>query len=270
MQKIISLALQEDVGSGDLSSDLIAEHTLAKAKVISRENAILAGQDYFAGVFKQIDGTVQIHWFAKDAEPINANQTICTLEGKASSILTAERCALNFLQTLSGTATTTHGYVKLIEGTKAKLLDTRKTLPGLRIAQKNAVRCGGGYNHRLGLYDAILIKDNHIAVAGSIIEAVNIAKQKHPNVFIEVEVETLEELQVALRVDVSRVMLDNFTDEQLKQAVALNNGRVELEASGNITKENIRQIAETGIDYISIGALTKNIKAIDFSMQFIL
>ena len=266
ISEVVTSALQEDIGSGDCTAELIKQETSIKAHLISREDAILCGTAWFSEVFRQLDPSVQIKWFAQDADNIEQNQQLCNLYGSAQAILTGERTAINFLQTLSGTATVTNEYVELIAGCKTKLLDTRKTIPGLRTAQKYAVLCGGGQNHRMGLYDAILIKENHITASGSIAAAVKKAKAK--NVPVEVEVETLSELEEALSADCDSVLLDNFSLDNLCEAVRLNNGRIKLEASGGIDKANIRSIAETGVDFISIGSLTKHVRAIDFSMRF--
>lgn len=266
IKDVVSVALNEDIGSGDLTSSLIDSNAQARACVIAREQAILCGIEWFNEVYRQIDSSIEIRWLADEGNQITANQNICNITGPASKLLTGERTALNFLQLLSGTATRTHEMVELISDLDTRLLDTRKTIPGLRKAQKYAVLCGGGQNHRMGLYDAILIKENHIAAAGDISSAIKKAKEK--KVPIEIEVESLDELQQALAEDVNRILLDNFSIDEIRQAVELTNGRTALEASGNINKENIRQIAETGVDYISIGSLTKHLAAIDFSMQF--
>ena len=261
----VRAALKEDVGSGDLTSKLIRKNTRASAVVIAREDAVLCGTAWFDEVFKQLKSPVESKWQAKDGDTIKQDQLVCELEGSARALLTGERTALNFLQTLSGTATVTREYVTLLTGLKTKLLDTRKTLPGLRAAQKYAVLCGGGENHRMGLYDAILIKENHIAATGSIAEAINQAKKTSATV--EVEVEFLHQLEEALEAGADRILLDNFNTPKLVKAVALNRGRAKLEASGNIHIKNLRSVAETGVDYISTGALTKHLHAIDFSMR---
>jgi len=261
----VKTALNEDVGSGDITAELIPEDATASATLITREHATLAGKQWFNEVFNQLDASVQIDWSVNDGDVIKPNQKLCELSGSARSILTGERTAINFLQTLSATATSVACFVNLIKDTKTKILDTRKTIPGLRIAQKYAVTCGGGKNHRIGLYDAILIKENHIMAAGSITEAITIARKK--NVPVEVEVESLLELEEALKANPDQILLDNFNIAQLNKAVLITKGRTKLEASGNIDKQTIRAIAETGVDYISIGALTKHVKAIDFSMR---
>ena len=258
-------ALSEDIGSGDLTAELIPPGNTGNAVVISREDAILCGCAWFNEVFCQIDPSMQIDWSFKDGDAIQPDVPLCTLAGNSRALLTGERTALNFLQLLSGTATVTHSYVALIGGLKTKLLDTRKTVPGLRSAQKYAVACGGGKNHRMGLYDAILIKENHIQAAGSIAAAVQLAKSLHR--FVEVEVESLDELSQAIEAGADTIMLDNFTIDMMKQAVETNGGRSALEASGNVTRKTLPVIAATGVDYISIGDLTKNVQAIDFSMR---
>lgn len=258
-------ALSEDIGNGDLTAELIPADKTDNAVIISRENAILCGVAWFNEVFWQIDTTMRIEWSYQDGDPITPDVPLCRLSGNARALLTGERTALNFLQLLSGTATITHRYVTLIKGLKARLLDTRKTIPGLRSAQKYAVACGGGMNHRMGLYDAILIKENHIEAAGSIARAVQLAKSMQR--FVEVEVENLEQLTEALAAGADTVMLDNFTIEMMQKAVAINDGTAKLEVSGNVTNKTLREIATTGVDFISTGALTKNVQAIDFSMR---
>lgn len=262
-------ALQEDIGTGDITSQLIPVNTQAQAQVISRETATLCGTAWFDEVFRQLDSQVQVTWFVQDSEAIQPLQRLCQLSGSARALLTGERTALNFLQLLSGTATAAQRYVAAIKGTHTRLLDTRKTLPGLRSAQKYAVRCGGGKNHRLGLYDAFLIKENHILAAGSITQAVMTARHHTPQLPIEVEVETLEQITEALQAGADILLLDNFNLNQLREAVIQVQGQVKLEASGGITLDTIRPIAETGVDYISIGAITKNVQAIDLSMRIL-
>ena len=262
----VSRAIAEDVGSGDITAQLIPIDTEENAKVICRESAVLCGTAWFDEVFKQLDRKIQITWQAQDGDIIRPNQVLCELKGSTRALLTGERTALNFLQLLSGTATKTQAYVKTISGTNARLLDTRKTLPGLRHAQKYAVCCGGGTNHRLGLYDAFLIKENHIVGAGSISKAVHTAKQNFPNFPVEVEVETLEQVKEALAAGADSLLLDNFSLSQLREAVALVNGKIKLEASGGVSLESIRAIAETGVDFISVGAITKDVSAVDLSM----
>ncbi|MEE9560978.1 MAG: carboxylating nicotinate-nucleotide diphosphorylase [Acidiferrobacterales bacterium] len=262
-------ALAEDIGSGDLTAALIPASTRARASVITRESAVLCGSAWFDEVFRQLDTAVSTTWAAKDADSIQANQIVCRLHGPARAILSGERMALNFLQLLSDTATQTRRYVDAVSGTHTKVLDTRKTIPGLRRAQKYAVTCGGGQNHRMGLYDGILIKENHILAAGSIARAVQQAKTSATEgIPIEVEVENLDQLRDALAAGVDRLLVDNFSLQSLKAAVAQTRGRATIEASGGITLENVRTMAETGVDYISVGALTKDVKAIDLSMRF--
>ena len=268
----VATALAEDVGDGDLTASLVDADAVVGATIIARESLLLAGQPWVDEVFAQLDDKVVIDWYIGDGQTAEADDVICKLVGPARALLTGERTALNFLQTLSSAATITASYVKAIEGTGAHLLDTRKTLPGLRLAQKYAVACGGGKNHRFGLFDAILIKENHIRSAGSISAALQTARDLDAEVLVEVEVESLDELHEALDAGATRVLLDNFSLEDLGRAVETNRryGYVaaELEASGNVTLESIRAIAETGVDYISTGSLTKNVDAIDFSMLF--
>lgn len=262
--------LEEDVGPGDLTASIIPQTTPATAQVVTRENMILCGRAWFDAVFARLDPNIRIDWRVGEGEEVEADTVLCNLQGCARSLLTGERTALNLLQTLSGTATLARVYARAVEGTGVRVLDTRKTLPGLRKAQKYAVRCGGCHNHRLGLYDGILIKENHILAAGSIALAVRTAQALGANVPIEVEVENLDELQQALGAGADRLLLDNFSLDLMREAVALNAGRVELEVSGNVTLETIRAIAETGVDYISVGALTKNLRAVDLSMRITL
>jgi len=263
----IELALDEDIGSGDITAQLISEDKHAQARVITRENAILCGTDWVNAVFEKISKEVNIHWAFKDGETVQANDTLFTLEGPARAILTGERCALNFLQTLSGTATISQHYANLVAHTQVKLLDTRKTLPGLRFAQKYAVKCGGCHNHRIGLFDAFLIKENHIMACGSITKAIESARKISSTKPVEVEVESLDELDQALNAKADIIMLDNFSIDMLETAVSVTSGKAKLEASGGITHETLVPIAETGVDYISIGALTKDCKSIDLSMR---
>ena len=264
----VKLALDEDIGSGDVSCDFIAATSTNSATVITREPAIICGIDWFNETFNQLDDRIQINWLVKDGDSVNAEQLLCELSGSTRSLLSGERTALNFLQTLSGTATLAHQYTAAIKSTHTHVLDTRKTIPGLRLAQKYAVSCGGCRNHRIGLFDAILLKENHIMEAGSIQLAVASARKQHPELNIEVEVETLDELQQAIDAKVERALLDNFSIELLIQAVALNKNDIELEASGNVTLDTILNIANTGVDFISSGAITKDIKALDLSMRF--
>lgn len=260
-------ALAEDIGTGDVTAALLPVNSIADAVLITRNDAVLCGGDWFDAVFQTLDSAVRITWFARDGEAVHAGQELCRLHGPARALLSGERCAMNFVQTLSGTATLTRHYVEAIAGTGARILDTRKTLPGLRAAQKYAVRCGGGQNHRMGLYDALLVKENHIAAAGSIESAVATARTKFPILRIEVEVENLDELQQALTARADIILLDNFTLDALRTAVTLNAGRAKLEASGGVTLENVRAIAATGVDFISVGSITKHVQAIDLSMR---
>jgi nicotinate-nucleotide pyrophosphorylase (carboxylating) len=266
--KIIDIKplLDEDIGNGDLTAAIIPEAAHAQAEVVTRENMILCGQAWFDAVFKHLDAQVNIIWLAAEGEAVKKNTTLCKLGGSARGLLTGERTALNLLQFLSATATLARHYADAVAGTGCKVLDTRKTIPGLRNAQKYAVACGGCYNHRIGLYDGVLIKENHIMAAGSITRAIQIAREL-TKVTVEVEVESIPELIEAIAAKPDRIMLDNFSLEELRAAVKLNAGAIELEASGNIDLDNIRTIAETGVDFISIGALTKNIKAVDLSMR---
>ncbi|MAS81717.1 MAG: nicotinate-nucleotide diphosphorylase (carboxylating) [Legionellales bacterium] len=261
----VTLALIEDVGSGDITAELIPEDASASAILVTHEHAVVAGSQWFEEVFNQLPGNTTIDWNVSDGDVITPEQKLCTINGSARSLLTGERTAINFLQTISATATTVASFVDIIKDTKTKILDTRKTIPGLRLAQKYAVSCGGGANHRIGLYDAILIKENHIMAAGSIMQAVIKAREK--KLPVEVEVESLIELEEALKAKADQILLDNFDLPSLEVAVNINQGRAKLEASGNINKDNLYDIAKTGIDYISIGALTKHIRAIDFSMR---
>jgi nicotinate-nucleotide pyrophosphorylase (carboxylating) len=268
----VASALSEDVGSGDLTAQLIPADRVARASVITREDAVLCGTAWFDEVFRQIDARIRVTWSARDGERVRAAQQLCTLEGPARPLLTGERTALNFLQSLSATATVTRAYVDAVAGTKCRILDTRKTIPGLRIAQKYAVRCGGGTNHRIGLFDAILVKENHIAAAGSIAAAVNAARRIAAQVLLEVEVENRAQLREALDARVDRILLDNFSLADMRAAVqttrAHANARTELEASGNMSLETVRAVAETGVDFISVGGLTKHVRAVDLSLRF--
>lgn len=264
----VARALAEDLGGGDLTAALIPESAQAVATVISREPAVICGTAWFDETFRQLDPAIGVDWLTADGDRVGPEQVLCTVRGPARTVLSGERTALNFLQTLSGTATVVRRYVDAVAGTGAEILDTRKTLPGLRQAQKYAVRCGGGRNHRQGLYDAVLIKENHILAAGSITLAVTAARNLHPGVLLEVEVENLTELTEALVVAPDVIMLDNFDLEAMARAVALTAGRVKLEASGNVNLDTVRAIAATGVDYISIGGLTKDLKAVDLSMRF--
>ncbi|HET6545290.1 MAG TPA: carboxylating nicotinate-nucleotide diphosphorylase, partial [Rhodanobacteraceae bacterium] len=263
----IRRALEEDVGSGDITADLLPRNAHARARVVARDAAVLCGTAWFDACFRQIDRSVQIEWQVAETGRVAAGAPLCRIEGPARALVTAERTALNFLQTLSATATATARFVEAVRGTRAIILDTRKTLPGLREAQKYAVRAGGGANHRMGLYDAVLIKENHIAAMGSIAAAVSRARALHPSVLIETEVENFAELREALAAGADRILLDEFDLDELVQAVKETAGRVPLEVSGGVALERVRAIAETGIDYISIGALTKHLHAIDLSMR---
>ena len=265
----VKIALAEDIKDGDITAELIPASNTMKARIITREDAVIAGMDWVNEVFRQLDSSVKITWHCKDGDRVAANATLFELEGSARSLLTGERSALNFLQLLSAVATKCAFYAKMVEGTQVTLLDTRKTIPGLRTAQKYAVSCGSCANHRIGLYDAFLIKENHIAACGSISNAIATAQKNHPGKPVEVEVENLEELQEALAAKADIIMLDNFSNEDKVTAVKLSNGQAKLEASGGITDETLRAVAETGVDYISIGTLTKDIKAIDLSMRII-
>ncbi len=267
IKRAVSIALEEDIGDGDVTAASFGVNQIAHASLICRDEAVLCGQHWFNETFQQLDSEIKVEWNIQDGDQIEKNSTICLLQGNAQAILTGERTAINFLQTLSATATLTRTFVNQISGTSAQILDTRKTLPGMRYAQKFAVLCGGGTNHRMGLYDAILIKENHITAAGSIKVAVSMAKEKFPNLKLEVEVESNDELKEAIATEADIILLDNFTMSELQAAVNLNDNRKILEASGNISLENIREIAKTGVDYISIGAITKNISAVDFSMH---
>ncbi len=264
----VQRALAEDIGDGDLTAGLIDPGTQAHGQVISREPAVLCGSPWFDEVFRQLDKRIRIQWSAHDGEPISRNQLLCRFEGPARGLLSGERTALNFLQTLSGTATTAHRYMDAIKGTHAVILDTRKTLPGLRSAQKYAVRCGGASNHRMGLFDGILIKENHIMAAGGITSAIAAARRQNMKVAVEVEVENLRQLREALAAGADILLLDNFDLGGLREAVRITAGRVKLEASGGIGLAQLRAAAETGVDYISVGALTKHLQSVDLSMRF--
>ncbi|HEX2493893.1 MAG TPA: carboxylating nicotinate-nucleotide diphosphorylase [Steroidobacter sp.] len=271
VRQSVSGALLEDVGAGDLTAQLVPDRPAA-ARVITREDAVICGRAWVDEVFRQIDERIQVAWSVQDGDHVRADQALFSVSGPARGLLTGERTALNFLQLLSGTASITRRYVEAVRGTACRILDTRKTIPGLRLAQKYAVRCGGGTNHRMGLFDAILVKENHIAAAGSIAAAVSAARSVNSRVMLEIEVETLGELQQALDARVDRVLLDNFPLDDMRRAVqaarTYRNGRVELEASGNMSLESVRQVAQTGVDFISVGALTKHARAVDLSMRF--
>jgi nicotinate-nucleotide pyrophosphorylase (carboxylating) len=265
----VSRALKEDIGGGDCTARLIRESAHLETRVISREIAVQSGRPWFDETFRQLEPGVTINWMTGDGDKIHPDQEICRLSGPARSILTGERSALNFLQLLSGTATRTHQFVEAVAGSGATILDTRKTIPGLRLAQKYAVRCGGGSNHRMGLYDAILIKENHISAAGSISAAVSEALRLFPGLMLEVEVENLEQLEEAQSAGAARALLDNFSLPDLEAAVTRCKGKIGLEASGGIDLETIRPLAATGVDYISVGDITKSVRATDFSMRFL-
>jgi nicotinate-nucleotide pyrophosphorylase (carboxylating) len=265
----VRLALAEDVGSGDRTAALVPADACSEAAVVSREAAVLCGTAWVDEVFRQLDPGIAAEWLAADGDAVPEGATLCRLSGPSRPLLTGERTALNFLQSLSGTATVSRRWADAVAGTGVRILDTRKTIPGLRRAQKYAVACGGCHNHRIGLYDALLIKENHIAAAGSVGEALKAARGCAGGLEVEIEVETLGQLEEALKGGARRVLLDNFPLERLREAVALNAGRARLEASGGVTLENVRAIAETGVDDISVGALTKHLRAIDLSMRFL-
>ncbi len=267
IRQSLAQALAEDIGGGDITAELIPQKQVVTAQLKVREEAILCGVQWFNAAFHQVDPNVIIQWKHQDGDDLQRDTNICQLKGSARSIMTAERTAINFLQTLSATATATHQYVAALKGTSCQLLDTRKTIPGLRLAQKYAVACGGGKNHRMGLYDAYLIKENHIKACGTITKAIHEAKRRQPKAPIEVEVESLNELHEAIVAGADIVMLDNFSEINLKEAVKLSQSRVKLEVSGNVSLENIASLAQTGIDFISVGALTKHVRAIDFSLR---
>ncbi len=265
----VAFALKEDIGSGDITAQLIPVTQTAKARIITRENAVICGTEWVNEVFRQIDSSVTIHWHVADGDAVKPDQLLFELAGSARSLLTGERTALNFLQLLSGTATICKSYADIVAHTQVRLLDTRKTIPGLRTAQKYAVTCGSCHNHRIGLYDAFLIKENHIAACGGIPAAISAAKEIAPGKPVEVEVESIAELEIALAGNADIIMLDNFSLADMKTGVALTAGRAKLEASGNVDTSTLAGIAETGVDYISIGALTKHAQAVDLSMRFI-
>jgi nicotinate-nucleotide pyrophosphorylase (carboxylating) len=271
IQENVSRALREDIGDGDVTAQLISEAEI-DATIITRETMIMAGRPWVDEVCRQVDPDIGIEWHQDDGSVVAQDEIICTIHGRARSILTAERTVLNFLQLLCATATVTAEYVRAVAGTHCRILDTRKTVPGLRLAQKYAVTCGGGINHRVGLFDAILIKENHISSSGGIAPAVDTARQLHPDMPVEVEVESIEELREALGARAERLLLDNFSPDQLEQAVTINNAEgdppAELEASGGLTVGEIATVAATGVDYVSVGALTKNVRAVDLSMRF--
>ncbi len=263
----VERAFEEDFGTGDVTAELLPIGARARAELTCREDAVLAGSAWFDACFRKMDPQTRIEWDARDGGRISAGTVICRLSGNARGLVSAERPALNFLQLLSATATVTAEYVAAVSGTNARVLDTRKTVPGLRLAQKYAVRCGGGHNQRIGLYDAILIKENHIVAAGGLVAAVQSARRLHPALPVEVEVESLEELVEALGTSPDRIMLDNFPLALMAEAVRLTAGRIPLEASGNVDLDSIGEIARTGVDYISVGALTKHVRAVDLSLR---
>ncbi|KII77522.1 carboxylating nicotinate-nucleotide diphosphorylase [Vibrio renipiscarius] len=271
--RAVSETLKEDLGgtldvANDITATLIPADAYNEATIITREHGIFCGQAWADEVFKQLGGEVTIEWHVKDGDTVEPNQVLCTLAGPSRILLTGERNAMNFIQTLSGCATTVARYAEKIAGTDCRLLDTRKTIPGLRSALKYAVACGGGYNHRIGVFDAYLIKENHIIACGGIAQAVSTAKELNPGKPVEVETESLEELKEAIEAGADIIMLDNFSTDMMREAVAINAGRAALENSGNVTLDTIREYAETGVDYISVGALTKHLKAMDLSMRF--
>lgn len=263
----VAIALREDLGSGDITAQLIAAERNAQARIISRDAAVICGTAWVDEVFRQLDPHVKVRWQVRDGERVSPNQLLFTLDGPARALLSGERSALNFLQTLSAVATRSQHYADLVQGTAVKLLDTRKTLPGLRLAQKYAVTCGGCHNHRIGLYDAFLIKENHIAACGGIAQAIAAAQQIAPGKPVEVEVESLAELEQALAAGADIIMLDELSLDDMRSAVQLTAGRAKLEASGGINDSTLRDVAETGVDFISLGTLTKDIKAVDLSMR---
>ncbi len=265
----VAAALAEDIGGGDATARLIAADTRATATVITREAAVQCGRPWFDEVFRQIDPQVRITWSLADGSALEPGMVVCELEGPARSIVTGERTALNFLQTLSGTATTTREYVRALAGTRTRLLDTRKTLPGLRRAQKYAVRCGGGFNHRAGLYDGVLIKENHIAAAGSVAAAIAAVRAAGVTLPVEIEVERLDQIEPALAAGADMLLLDNFDDAMMREAVRLTAGRVKLEASGGFALADLPAVGATGVDFVSVGALTKHVRATDLSMRIV-
>jgi nicotinate-nucleotide pyrophosphorylase (carboxylating) len=262
----VARALAEDLGSGDVTASLLADDP-QRGYVIAKEAAVVAGRPWFDACFLALDPQARLHWRVADGDAIAAGTVVVDFEGRTRALLGAERCALNFLQTLSATATRTAEFVAAVEGTRARILDTRKTLPGLRLAQKYAVRCGGGDNHRLGLYDAMMLKENHIHAAGSIAAAAATAREKHPDIPLIIEVENLDELRQALATGCTRILVDDFSLEDMREAVRIADGRIPLEVSGSVSLERVRAIADTGVDCISIGALTKHVRAVDYSMR---
>lgn len=270
IERNVATALAEDIGTGDLTAHLIPAGRMARGTVLVRDNAVLCGTAWFDACFRTLDPTCEIIWHARDGERIFGGQTLCEIAAEARSLLTAERCALNFLQLLSGTASATRRFVDAIAGTNARIVDTRKTLPGLRLAQKYAVLTGGGTNHRIGLYDAVLIKENHIIAAGGLQKALMRAQEEAPGAsFIQVEVESIEQLRIAMDLGATMILLDNMDLAQMREAVAVTAGRAQLEASGGVNMERVRAIAETGVDRVSIGGLTKDVRAVDFSLRHV-
>jgi len=267
IQADVVRAFAEDIGTGDATADLLPANAQASATLTCREDAVIAGIDWFNACFATQDPAIEIEWLLRDGDRAGAGSVICRLRGRARPMVSAERSALNFLQLLSGTATATATYVAAVAGTGVRVLDTRKTVPGMRLAQKYAVRCGGGHNHRVGLYDAILVKENHIIAAGDIRAAAEAARRLHPALLLEIEVENLDELQQALDAGADRIMLDNFSLPLMREAVAITKGRAELEISGNVDLSTIADYASTGVDYISVGALTKHVRAVDLSLR---
>lgn len=269
VRRNVANALREDLGPGDINAELIAPSTHAVARIVTRDPGVLCGQPWVTEACRQVDPSVELRWHSSDGQRLAAGDLLAELEGHARSLLSVERTAINFLQLLSGTATRTRAFVDAVAATRAVILDTRKTLPGLRVAQKYAVRVGGAKNHRMGLFDAFLLKENHIAAAGSIAEAVATARRHHPDKLLQVEVETIGELKQSIDAAVDRVLLDNFDIARLREAVAVANGRVGLEASGGITLATVAEIAQTGVDYISVGELTKDVRPLDLSMRIV-
>ncbi len=265
----VRFSLKEDIGGGDITAELIPAEQFSKAKVITREQGVICGQAWVNEVYRQVDNAVKINWLVNDGDEIKPEQTLFELEGSARSLLTGERCALNFLQTLSATATSAHRFQKLVEGSHLKILDTRKTIPGLRLAQKYAVTCGGCHNHRIGLFDAFLIKENHIAACGSITNAVKTARHNHPEKPVEVEVENMDEFHQAQDAGADIIMLDNFSMDDIYEAVSKRKPGCKIEISGGITESSLSELAKTGADFVSIGALTKHVNALDLSFRII-
>lgn len=267
IEHAVQRALEEDIGPGDITAELIPIDAQCHAHVLCREDAVVCGLAWFDEVFRQVDSEIEVNWDVSDGTAVHPGSILCRLSGSARNILTGERAALNFLQTLSGTATVAHQYAKIVADLPVRLLDTRKTIPGLRRAQKYAVACGGCHNHRIGLWDAFLIKENHISACGSIAAAIARARKSHPDKLLEVEVESIGELKQALSGGADRIMLDNFETEQIREAVEIARNGADLEVSGNVEQDRLRELAETGVDYISIGALTKHCRAIDLSLR---